>query len=106
MNKETLKISCTFMFILVFGLGYLVKTLLYTDDDVPSSTIIFLMIITTSEWVLIDAHRMGVKKGWTTGIFNMSPIWWGILCLYIWIIIFPAYLIKRPLFKSISQKYR
>ena len=53
---------------------------------------IVLVIIGTSIWVLIDAKKIGVPNK------DGGPIGWCIGCILLWIIIFPAYLIKRSKF--------
>jgi len=66
--------------------------------------LIWLIIIGTSIWVFIDAKKIGVKKGQLKGIFNMAPGGWLIVCLGLWIIGFPAYLIKRPELRRINSQ--
>lgn len=58
----------------------------------------------TSIWVLIDAQTIGVKKKAGSGLFNMGPLGWFISCLLVWIIAFPAYIAKRPKFRSDERK--
>ncbi len=58
-------------------------------------------IAASSLWVYFDAIKRGVKKGPTAGLFNMDPIGWLLSCLGMWLIAFPAYLIKR----SSSEKH-
>ena len=64
---------------------------------------IYLVVIGTSIWVLIDAKSIGVKKGQIKGFFNMGPWGWFFVCLLIWIIGFPVYLAKRNEFKKINS---
>jgi len=54
-----------------------------------------LVVFGTSFWVLIDARNIGIRKGTTTGFFNMGPTGWFIACLLCWIAAFPVYLVKR-----------
>ncbi|MEI7999020.1 MAG: zinc-ribbon domain-containing protein [Candidatus Omnitrophota bacterium] len=56
------------------------------------------MIIASSIWVFMDAKKIGVKKGQITGIANLDPGTWLVVCLFLWVIAFPMYLIKRPEF--------
>lgn len=53
------------------------------------------VVFGTSLWVLIDARNIGIKKGSTTGFFNMGPTGWFVACLLCWIAAFPMYLVKR-----------
>ena len=62
--------------------------------------IMFLVVIATSIWVLIDAKSIGVKKGQIAGMGNMGPVGWFFVCLLFWIIGFPFYLAKRNEFKK------
>ena len=55
----------------------------------------FSVVFGTSVWVLIDSRNIGMKKGSTTGFFNMGPTGWFLACLLCWIAAFPVYLIKR-----------
>jgi hypothetical protein len=55
----------------------------------------FSIVFGSSVWVLIDSRNIGIKKGSTTGFFNMGPTGWFLACLLCWIAAFPIYLIKR-----------
>ncbi|MDA1184752.1 MAG: SHOCT domain-containing protein [Acidobacteria bacterium] len=55
----------------------------------------FSVVFGTSVWVLLDSRSIGIKKGSTTGFFNMGPTGWFLACLLCWIAAFPVYLIKR-----------
>jgi hypothetical protein len=55
----------------------------------------FSVVFATSVWVLIDSRKIGIKKGTTTGFFNMGPTGWFLACLLCWIAAFPVYLLKR-----------
>ncbi len=66
--------------------------------------IIYLIILGTSIWVLVDANSIGVKKGQLKGFVGMGPVGWFIACLLAWIIGFPLYLIKRDELKRINAK--
>lgn len=63
-----------------------------------------LVVIGTSIWVLIDAERIGVKRGQVEGLADMGPVGWFICCLGIWIIAFPVYLAKREAFKRANAR--
>ncbi len=56
------------------------------------------VIIISSIWVFVDAKKIGVKKGQIKGVADLGPGTWLIVCLFLWIIAFPMYLIKRPEF--------
>lgn len=63
---------------------------------------IFLVVIGTSLWVLMDAKSIGVRKGQIQGLGNMGPWGWFWGCLLLWIIGFPLYLVKRGEFKRVN----
>lgn len=65
--------------------------------------LIWIIVIATSVWVLVDAKTIGVKKGQIQGMGNMGPWGWFFVCLMLWIIGFPFYLAKRPEFKRINS---
>ncbi len=58
--------------------------------------IVFAVVLTTSVWVYLDAtgHKIG-KVAEAKGLFNLSAGAWAAVTLLLWIIGFPAYLIKR-----------
>ncbi len=65
-------------------------------------------VIETSIWVAVDSRRIGVKKGLLGGGFFDRGRWeWFFLCLLLWIIGFPFYLVKRAEYirtvRSINQ---
>ena len=64
--------------------------------------LISIMILATSIWVFFDARKIGVKEDMMTGLFSLGPGGWAICCLLLWIIAFPAYLIKRPKYIAIA----
>lgn len=65
--------------------------------------LVWIIIIGTSIWVLIDAKTIGVKKGQIDGMGNLGAYGWFFACLLIWIIGFPFYLAKRPVYKKINS---
>ena len=67
-------------------------------------SIVLIIVLVTSIWVLVDAKTIGVKKGQITGVANMGPFGWFVVCLLLWIVGFPFYLAKRGEFKKINGK--
>lgn len=67
-------------------------------------TIIMLVILGTSIWVLFDARAIGVKKGMVKGMANMGPWGWFFVTLFLWIVGFPAYLAMRGKYKKINEQ--
>jgi len=59
----------------------------------------WLIVIGSAIWVLIDAKTIGVKKGLVPGMGNMGPWSWFFVSLLLWIIGFPMYLYYRGKFK-------
>lgn len=58
-----------------------------------------LLFVTTSTWVLIDAIHLGIRapngKGAKKGFLDYGPAVLFLGCLALWIVVFPAYLVKR-----------
>jgi hypothetical protein len=65
---------------------------------------ILLLIVITSIWVVSDAKSIGVKKGQVKGILDMGPWGWFFLCLFLWIVGFPAYLAMRGKYKAANRQ--
>ena len=59
--------------------------------------IILSIIVTISAlWVYIDASKNKIGNSPQGGLLNVGGAgWWGVLCLLLWVVIFPLYLIKR-----------
>ncbi len=55
-----------------------------------------LVIAGSAIWVYLDAtgHKIGKVKE-ARGMFNMSAGAWSVVTLFLWIVGFPAYLLKR-----------
>jgi hypothetical protein len=68
--------------------------------------IIPLLVVGTSIWVLADANSIGAKKGLLPGVCDMGPGGWFMVCLLLWIIGFPAYVITRPQIVEAIEKER
>lgn len=66
-------------------------------------SLIWLVVIGTSIWVLFDAKSIGVKKGQIKGMGDLGPWGWFFVCLLLWIIGFPFYLAKRAEYKKINS---
>lgn len=65
---------------------------------------IALIVIGTSIWVAFDAQKIGIKRGQLGGgILDMGCWGWFFLCLLLWIVGFPLYLIKRPEYIKLNQ---
>jgi hypothetical protein len=60
------------------------------------------IIIATSLWVLFDARSIGFKRGQVKGLFSMGPWGWFFGSLLLWIVCFPAYLLKRGELKQLT----
>ena len=63
-----------------------------------------IVVISTSLWVLIDSRRSGVRKGVIKGFFDMGRAGWFLCCLLLWIVAFPAYLVKRDEYRQALAK--
>ena len=62
------------------------------------------LVISSSIWVYVDAKMIGVKKGQVKGLANLSPREWCAVCILLWIIGFPSYLVMRPRLKRLNGK--
>ena len=56
---------------------------------------LFLVVIGTSIWMFVDSNRMGYDPKQVGGFAGMSPVGWLFAGIFIWIIAFPLYLVKR-----------
>ena len=61
--------------------------------------LMWIIVVVSAIWVLIDAKNIGVKKGLVSGLGNMGPWGWFFGTLLLWIIGFPMYLYYRNDFK-------
>jgi len=60
----------------------------------------WIIVIGSAIWVYIDAKQIGVRKGLISGMFNIGAGAWCAATLLLWIVVFPAYLIKRGALKA------
>lgn len=69
------------------------------------NVIVVAAIVICSLWVYLDARGKKIGKvAGAGGMFNMSAGAWSVVTLLLWIIGFPAYLIKRSsLIKRASE---
>lgn len=58
-------------------------------------SLIGIVVIVSSIWVYFDARRIGASRGLVPGFFDLGPLAWALVCLLLWIIGFPAYLLMR-----------
>lgn len=68
--------------------------------------IILPIIVSISAlWVYIDASKNKIGNSAQGGLLNVGGAgWWGVLCLLLWIIVFPLYLIKRSKLIAFAQE--
>ena len=59
-------------------------------------TIVVLLIVVSAVWIYWDAtaNKIGKIPG-AGGFFNMSAGAWSVVTMFLWLLGFPAYLIKR-----------
>jgi hypothetical protein len=68
-------------------------------------------IVGSSLWVYFDAKWIGIyRTGEPCSMFQLSldmePVDWLISCVLLWVVAFPAYLLKRPRFIKTFHKNR
>jgi Protein of unknown function (DUF2510) len=57
---------------------------------------LYLVVIGFAIWVLVDASRLGARRGALGGGFlDMGPAAWFFACLLFWIVAIPCYLATR-----------
>ncbi len=61
---------------------------------------ILLLVLASSVWVLIDASNLGIKAehnkpAWKRGFLEYGPVGHFLVCLGLWAVGFPAYLVRR-----------
>lgn len=59
----------------------------------------WLVILVSAIWVLIDAKSIGIRKGLISGMGDIGPWGWFFVTLLLWIVGFPMYLYYRGKFK-------
>jgi hypothetical protein len=59
-----------------------------------------LLVLGSSIWMAVDASQLGYDKRDIRGIAAMGPAGWFLCGLFLWIVAFPLYLIKRPELKA------
>ena len=61
---------------------------------------VWIIVIASAAWVYVDAKMIGVRKGLISGMFDIGAGAWCAATLLLWIVVFPAYLIKRGALKA------
>ena len=61
---------------------------------------LWFIVILSAVWVYFDAQNIGIRKGLVDGFWNLGPLGWALATLLLWIVGFPAYLIKRGSLKK------
>ncbi len=60
----------------------------------------YVIWLGSSIWVVVDANSIGVKRGQIRGMGDMTPWGWFFGCLLLWIVVFPCYIVARPLLQK------
>lgn len=66
--------------------------------------LMWIVVIASSIWVFIDAKQIGIRKGQMPGLFDADPVLWAAATFLLWIVVFPAYLVKRGEYKRINGR--
>jgi hypothetical protein len=64
---------------------------------VSAVAVIAVLVVISAIWVGIDASSLGLRRG--KGFLDMGPAGWMFSVLLLWIVAFPAYLVKRSRIK-------
>ena len=56
---------------------------------------IWILPVLSAFWVYGDAKRRGIRRTGKGGPFDNDPAGWVVGMLFLWIVVFPAYLIVR-----------
>ena len=64
----------------------------------------WIIVIASAIFVYIDAKSIGVHKGLISGFFDLGVGGWTAVTLLLWIVGFPAYLIKRGDLKQAAAR--
>lgn len=74
------------------------------ETSAGATALIWLFVLLSSLWVYFDAKRIGARKGLLPGFGDMNPGGWFLVCLLLWIIGFPLYLIKRGKIRDAAMR--
>ena len=66
----------------------------------------YVVVLLSSIAVLIDSHRIGARRGKLSGVADLDPWSWFFVCLLLWIVGLPYYLLARPLLLQIRERER
>jgi hypothetical protein len=68
--------------------------------------LIVVAIVTCALWVYWDAtgNKIGKVSG-ASGLFNMSAGAWATVTMFLWIVAFPSYLIKRSALIEVAKSH-
>jgi hypothetical protein len=69
------------------------------------ASLVFMIVLGTSIWVLIDAKSLGFgqRQLYRGGRADEGPWFWFFGCLLLWIVVFPWYLVKRGRYRSSTE---
>ena len=57
--------------------------------------VIPLIVVASAVWVYWDASSNKIGPVPDKKSFNQSAFMWGLGCIFLWIVVFPVYLVKR-----------
>lgn len=102
LNEEAIQYSLNAMKIREEETEFFNKTgSIQTTPHLKSSgSWMFWLVLLSGVFVLIDAKRIGVRKGLLAGMGNMGPWSWCFGTLLLWIVVFPMYLLYRGKYKA------
>jgi hypothetical protein len=65
-----------------------------------------LVALGSAIWMAVDSSQLGYDKRDVRGLAAMSPVAWFFCGLFLWIVAFPLYLVKRPELKAAGEARR
>jgi hypothetical protein len=70
-------------------------------------TLQLIVVIGSASWVLVDAVRLGVRRGVIGGKYfaDLGIVTWVLVVVLIWIVGFPSYLVTRPRYVALRREF-
>ena len=63
-----------------------------------------LVVLVSSVWVLVDSHKNRIQTHGFAYTVNTGCLAWFLGCLFLWIVVFPVYLVRRRKILSLRRE--